>query len=82
MSIASTVSKQIMLGDSVIRVWPFTFRALEGAVSVFVKSPSGDITDVISQCRFVFNDSDTFPCGQVTYPVSPDVPALPGQSHE
>ena len=46
MTIASTTTKQIMLGDGVTRSWPFTFRAWEDEVQVIVADAAGIETDV------------------------------------
>ena len=46
MTIASTTTKQLMNGDGVTRVWPFTFRAWEDEVRVIVADAAGIETDV------------------------------------
>ena len=46
MTIASTTTKQIMNGDGVTRVWPFTFRAWGDEVRVIVADAAGIETDV------------------------------------
>ena len=78
MTIRTTITKEIMLADGVVRDFPFTFRAWEDQVLVIATNPQGHETDVTSLARVTLHDDEDAPGGVATYPIAPEAPLPAG----
>jgi nucleoid-associated protein YgaU len=78
MTIRTTITKEIMLADGVVRDFPFTFRAWEEQILVIATNPQGQETDVTSLARVTLHDDEDAPGGVATYPVAPEAPLPAG----